>query len=139
MTYAKARILRASRSVAAHLVPRRFIACLVLALTVSASYPCLAFNIKFLELDPIADFNDEDIDMMLDALDHTLKTGADGAEVEWKNDKTGNHGSITPLNSITQDGRDCRPTLIRSFSRTFSDSAQYLFCKDDDGSWRVVN
>lgn len=118
---------------------RRYTSGVVLAFIVCASYPCLGFNIGFLDDAPIAEFNNKDIEMMLDALSTTLDTEADGVEVKWKNSKTGNNGTITPLNSTTQDGRDCRRTLLKTFSRTFSGSSQYLLCKDEDGEWKVVN
>lgn len=99
----------------------------------------LGFNIGFLDDAPIAEFNDQDIEMMLDTLSNTLDNEVDGVEVTWKNPDTGNNGAITPLNSIDQDGKTCRHTLIKSFSRTFSGSSQYLLCKDEDGKWKVVN
>lgn len=102
-------------------------------------YLSFGFNIGFLDDAPIAEFNDEDIEMMLETLSKTLDTEADGVEIAWKNAKTGNNGTITPLTSTTRDGKPCRRTLIRSFSRTFSGSSQYLLCKDDDGEWKAAN
>lgn len=128
-----------SPPIAGSQIPRQLTFSIVLALIAFTSYPCLGFNIGFLDDAPIAEFNDNDIDMMLDTLSNTLDTEADGVEVKWENAKTGNNGSITPLNSIVQDGRDCRRTLIKTFSRTFSGSSQYLLCKDDDGQWKTVN
>lgn len=121
------------------LVSRQFTFSIVFALFFFTSYSCLGFNIGFLDDAPIAEFNDKDIEMMLDTMDQALDNEVDGVEVKWKNANTGNNGTITPLNSTTQDGKNCRHTLIKTFSRTFSGSSQYQLCKDDDGEWKVVN
>lgn len=116
----------------------RCITYMLFTLAIFTSYSSLGFNLGFLDDAPIAEFNEKDIEIMLDTLDKALNNGADGVEVKWDNPETGNNGIITPLNSTTQDGKACRRTLLKTFSRTFSGSSQYRLCKDDDDQWKVV-
>jgi surface antigen len=102
------------------------------------SPPMHAFNTQFLDNTPISRLNDEDIEIMLQTLTLALDNADNGAEVEWSNPKTGNHGTITPLDNNTVDSRDCRLTVIKTFAGELTGSARYQLCKADDGEWRVT-
>lgn len=99
--------------------------------------PVVAFNTQFLEDAPIARFNDEDVDIMMRSLHDALDAAGDGEQVEWSNNKTGHHGSTTPLDTITKDGQHCRNAVIRTFADHLEGSARYLLCKEKDGNWQV--
>ena len=99
--------------------------------------PCFGFNLQFLDDSPISKFNDKDVEIMLDTLTDALENAGDGVEVRWENTETGHHGSITPLNKITQDGMDCRRVDLQNVAEPFNGGVRYLLCKHDDGEWRV--
>ena len=96
-----------------------------------------AFNTQFLDDAPIARFNDKDVEIWLYTLTNALDNGKDGAEVKWENPKTGHGGAITPLNTITQDGMDCRDVELRNFAGDFTGRSAHLMCRKD-GKWLAV-
>ena len=101
------------------------------------SVPVSGFNLLFLDDAPISRFNEKDVELMLNALTDALENADNGIEVKWENPETGYHGSITPLNQITRDGKDCRQVNIRNIAGDFRGSGDYLFCQYEDGEWRV--
>lgn len=66
---------------------------------------------------------------LLGALDHAT----DGSIVQWRNGKTGSHGSIQVLKD--PDGpSDCRLTRIASTHKSVKGQELYQFCKKN-GKW----
>lgn len=84
---------------------------------------------------PVNQYTPQDIEVMKSVLNEVLDSGADGVEAEWSNPETGHGGSITPLNSIDQDGRQCRQTRIRNLAKSTENISEYFLCKQPDGVW----
>ena len=99
--------------------------------------PAHPFNTKFLDDAPISRFNNKDIEVMLNAVTDALENAEDGTEVAWENSKTGNHGTVTPMNRISRDGMDCRELDIRNFAGNFSGRAVHLMCKIGN-EWKAI-
>ena len=114
--------------------PRTFPA---ICLSLSLASPGYAFNEQFLGDAPIARFNKKDIEIMLNTVTDALENTENGTGVEWENAKTGNHGTVTPLNRKTRDGMDCRELEIRNFAGSFTGRAIHLMCKIGD-EWKAV-
>ncbi|MDJ0958844.1 MAG: RT0821/Lpp0805 family surface protein [Arenicellales bacterium] len=105
--------------------------------TLVISIPAFGINLLFLDDAPIARFKEKDVELMLNTLTDALENADNGVEMKWENPDTGYHGSIIPLNKITQDGKDCRRVNIRNVAGDFRGSGEYLLCKYEDGEWRV--
>ena len=96
-----------------------------------------AFNTQFLDDAPIARFNKKDIEIMLDTITETLDNVENGVTVDWKNPKTGHHGTVTPRSRTTRDGMECREVDIQNVAGNFNGRAIHLMCKMD-GEWKAV-
>ena len=74
------------------------------------------------------------------AMLQTLQTSANNQRRHWKNPKTGNSGSITPLSGYTkaansQTCRDFEETYTRE-GQTYNQTSRA--CRDANGHWKLV-
>lgn len=97
-----------------------------------------SFNINFLEDAPVAQFNEEDVDLMLNNFYKAMDNNQDGESSEWKNEKTGHHGIATPLNTIEGADGVCRNVKIENFASSEKGTSEFRFCKASDGEWQIV-
>jgi surface antigen len=67
-----------------------------------------------------------------------MDEGADGATVEWKNEKTTSGGSITPIESFERKGAKCRTARLTTEHKLLKGEGQYSFCKTAKGTWALV-
>ena len=108
---------------------------LITALYLPASL--CAQTMGFLNDSPIAKFTKEDHALFEAAMKKALDGAADGAVEEWSNPKTKAHGSVTPLKTVTKDGRTCRKLRVINEADGASSRSKFKFCKFPDGSWKV--
>ncbi len=63
-----------------------------------------------------------------------------GQTINWENPESGNHGSITPVREgRTEDGDYCRQYQQTIVVDGQAETAYGIACKQDDGSWVLVN
>jgi surface antigen len=82
-------------------------------------------------------FTDRDWELVGQALQATLDGAPDGETREWSNEKSGAHGSMTPLSTETRDDVTCRRLRLESVAKGSSSSHSYLFCRRGDGPWGI--
>jgi surface antigen len=100
----------------------------------------LGLDLTFMDQAPIRFFNDADLKLMGDAADQALDEAKDGEGVSWRNEQTGNSGTLTPVRSFTRGGKDCRRLDVVSLARQAtrgSASTRVDFCKID-GAWKIL-
>lgn len=108
----------------------------MLALTL-ASFPTLSSNWSWLESSPIEAFTDSDWVKLKESAREVLNNGNDGDTATWINEDTGYSGSITPLNTIVNNGMTCRKTKFFNSANGMTGSSKFLLCKQEDGKWKV--
>ena len=99
--------------------------------------PCLAVQGEFLRDMPIESMNDEDIVLLMNALNHALEKEPDRTTTRWENPKTRAQGLITPLNTFKKSAKRCRQAEISNSARGRSNRLVVSFCRQDDGTWKV--
>ena len=97
-----------------------------------------AYNLRFLQEAPIAQFSEEDLKQFRAALREALETGADGTTTIWENPKTDSFGQITLLDTSEVQGQTCRRVKIFNKSRGRTGESTYRFCKQPDGQWKAL-
>jgi len=86
----------------------------------------------------IAKFDDQDQKLLWARIDAALKAPQDGEPLDWKNDRTGASGTVTPLNRLTWEGLDCRRLKVVNRYRTMTGEGIYRFCEKPKGQWKLV-
>jgi len=110
---------------------------MILGLFLFLSANSYASNFEHLEYSPVRDFESSDFDMFKATGRKALNDNEDGKESAWKNQETGNSGSITPLDTSTIDGMHCRKATIKKKSKLRSREATFTFCKKGD-KWKAA-
>jgi surface antigen len=108
-----------------------WIAAAGLAVVASAN----AVNMTFLKDTPMTRFNAEDYKILKSAVEKTLNEGADGASVDWRNEKTSAEGTITPIKSYEASGAKCRDVRIANRYAGLNNEGTYTFCRTADKPW----
>jgi surface antigen len=96
-----------------------------------------ASNLKWLRNSAAINLTEEDWRLAKEAADKALNEATDGTTVSWENEDTGASGSSTPLKSGKKDGMRCRYLKLISVARGISGEMIFLFCKHEDGIWRI--
>ena len=96
-----------------------------------------AVNFQYLRYSPIASFTSEDFELMQEAGYQALNEYEDGKVIKWENPETQNSGSITPLNSSTIDGLQCRKVKIVNQAKNKYNESSFTFCKVKD-KWKIL-
>lgn len=86
----------------------------------------------------IARFDDQDQQLMMGRIDAALKAPKDGEPLDWKNERTGASGTVTPLNRLNWNGLDCRLLKVVNRHRSMTGEGVYKFCEKPKGQWRLV-
>lgn len=102
------------------------------------SIPASGFNLSFLEDALIADFSDEDVDLMLDTFDRAMESNKDGEMSRWSNPKSGHGGTITVLETTTRDNQSCRKARIENQIGNSKSRSEFLLCQATNGSWQFT-
>jgi len=106
--------------------------CLLLAPALQAS------NVSFLKYATITDFNDADIQQMLDESNVVLTNKKPGEVHAWKNKDSENGGEITIIKQYQEQGSPCKRLKFRNHSKHQSGVSYFNFCFIEK-SWKVVN
>ena len=100
----------------------------------------LAFDLTFLDQAPIRFMSDAEIDMMEATVVETLDKAADGETLTWRNDDTGNSGSVTAVKSFSEGDLSCRRIeIVNQVAKATRGSASSMMdmCQID-GSWKIL-
>ena len=109
---------------------------LVLSLVVANAY---AINLMFMsKQSPGRRFSDEDWKYFDQAIAHTLKHVDDGASYQWDNPATPAAGTIEALESTTMNESPCRRLRMTNTYNQLRGVTEFVFCKQADGEWRVI-
>lgn len=117
------------------MITRKIIAALALCLVSSTA---IAFNALFLKDSPVANFSPEDTSMMMDNLMSAMDNNDNGVVTEWKNEATGNFGSIMPLDLTEEGDTTCRHVVIENNADGQHGKSEFKLCKAADGKWLVA-
>lgn len=92
-------------------------------------------NYNFLKNSVISEYNDSDVDMLLEH----VQIGLNGNRtVEWYNAETGHGGTVEPGEPATYKDLVCRNAIITNKSRTKQGTTSFKFCLMEDGIWKIV-
>jgi len=98
-----------------------------------------AMNLNFLyEAAPIADFNEQDIKLMENAIEKALNEKRDGEKLAWKNDESSHSGLVNPLSTYSESEIICRTVRIVNKSSKRIAQNNFKFCKEGD-VWILMN
>lgn len=103
-----------------------------------AAMPVHAIGMRYLEDAPFVKFSEQDKQLYLDTLHQFLDSGEDGSEIEWQNAETGSGGQIRIKNTFDHDGMNCRRIWVTNHADDKTGAGTYVFCKSEDGSWKVL-
>lgn len=103
-----------------------------------AAAPVHAIGMRYLEDAPFVIFNEQEKQFYLDTLHRFLDSAKDGDETEWRNTDTDSGGQIRVKNTFERDGTTCRRIWVTNHAGEHTGAGTYVFCKSDDGSWKVV-
>lgn len=116
---------------------RRIAELAVSALAVVLAAPAAASNLGFLARGPMSRFNDADMKLLNEAVSQALKAKDVGVANEWRNDKSGASGSITPQRAFDERGAPCRELKVVNRHRQLESSGVYTLCRRD-GRWKLA-
>ena len=108
------------------------LSCLLLTPVLHAS------NVSFLKYATITDFNDADIQQMLDESNTVLNNKKPGEVHVWKNGESENGGEITIIRQYQEQENQCKRLKFRNHSKHQSGVAYFNFCFIEK-SWKLVN
>lgn len=72
-------------------------------------------------------------------MQHALETAPTGKEVSWKNPDNGNRFSVKPTRTYYSNKQPCREYTTHALIGGKSQEIYGKACRQEDGSWRVVN
>jgi surface antigen len=111
----------------------------LLAASLSVCLPgALAVNTAFLHDSPIQAMTEQDLELLQQSASRALDQTADGDSLSWGNPSTGAHGTIMPTASWEEHGRACRTLQFDHQVKGRSGRPKFDFCKQPDGSWKIV-
>jgi surface antigen len=109
----------------------------MLALAATAAGPAAQANeLWTLKNSPASKFNQADFKMLRSAIDQSLAGAPEGTPVDWKNDKTGAAGTVTP-SGVDGSATNCRRLRIANTYKLMKDDGVYVFCKGSTGKWKL--
>lgn len=90
---------------------------------------------------PVSKFNDDDWALLKTTGTELLDHGQDGEFGEWRNEKTGNHGTIKIVESGEHEGHPCRRVSFYNAAPDYGLSGRSVqtLCKQSDGVWKFVH
>jgi len=109
----------------------------IIAMTVS--FPAFALGgLEFLSKSPIAYFTPEDSALFKGTLQDLLNNQPDGKVVKWSNQKSTHSGKMKSTRTYLLDGSRCRTIKFFNNAGGRTGKGKFDFCKQDDGSWKIV-
>jgi surface antigen len=92
-------------------------------------------ELRWLNNAPARHFTERDWELLMENVQRVLSETPDGETVEWANEKSGAHGSLTPMSSGERDGMTCRYLKMDNHARNVSATSNHEYCQRPDGSW----
>lgn len=119
--------------------PRRALAPMAILATVICT-PLQAQNLRFLDYSPSTYFTDKDWELLRGAVNDALANKKPGETVEWSNQSSGSHGTVTPLDSFEQFNTTCRRVRVSNEAHDIKATRVLGLCKDPgSGEWKIAN
>lgn len=72
------------------------------------------------------------------AAQEALENNPSGTQTAWANPDSGNSGSYTPTNTVTENGKDCRDFESTVTVEGKTEISKGRACRGEDGTWRIV-
>ena len=108
-------------------------------LAILFSLPAYSVNLRFLAFSPVRFFNDQDWKLLEETSDDLLENAADGESRNWKNPKTGHHGTLKALRTYkNSEGETCREVQFANFARDMRGQSRWRLCQQPDGRGQIV-
>ncbi|MEM9624470.1 MAG: RT0821/Lpp0805 family surface protein [Pseudomonadota bacterium] len=86
----------------------------------------------------VTEFSEADWDLLKATARQTLESGADGEQVNWRNEDSGNKGAVKVIMSFQYDSRPCRRmAFLNVNNKGVRGVANYNLCKSA-GVWEFV-
>lgn len=117
---------------------KRIISQIILLILAVMSFPVFSANFGFMYDTPAQFFTDSDWKMLEATADKALNALANGKKLQWINPKTGNGGTLEPLNLIKKHGTVCRDLQMTNRAHHQTDQYVFTFCKFNAG-WKIPN
>lgn len=87
----------------------------------------------------VGEFNDADWEMLKETARSTLDTAADGVQVNWRNDDSGNKGAFKAIMTFRYEDQRCRRLAILNINHKGERGvANYNLCQQTDTTWKFV-
>jgi hypothetical protein len=97
-----------------------------------------AQNLNFLKASPLAQFTQEDVDLMLKNADDVLEAKEPAARREWSNPKTGATGTAEVLREfVGADGVPCKRLRVVNKAKSEARDVTHTVCKYEGRGWLV--
>ena len=90
---------------------------------------------------PVSKFNEDDWTLLRSVGNDLLNRGQDGEFDEWRNDETGNHGTIKIIGSSEYKGKACKKVAFYNAAPDHGLSGRTIqtVCKQPDGIWLLTH
>ena len=97
-----------------------------------------AQNLLFLDDTAYGKFDKQDIALLHSTLEEAAASGTAHETKSWKNDKSGNHGSITLIERLQESGMACAKLKIENFAKSDHGVSLHTWCKTASGEWKTL-
>jgi surface antigen len=109
----------------------------VICLALMAGPSAFAFDVLGIGDMPIRYMTEEDLTVFKAAVITTLDQTNDGASASWTVEKTGAHGTLTPIKSFIKEAKECRKLEVANSAGGRDNRSVFTLCKLPDGDWKV--
>ena len=96
------------------------------------------FDLRFLNNSPARHFTKQDWDIAKTTIRDLLENREPGDTVSWNNPDTGNSGEISTIKVDDSGETVCKSLQITNRAKGLEGKGNYVFCKQADGKWKVV-
>ena len=87
----------------------------------------------------LGEFTDADWEILKATSRSTLDTSADGEQVNWRNEETGNKGAMKAIMTFRYEGQTCRRIAFLNISHKGQRGVtNYNLCQQADETWAFV-
>jgi len=100
--------------------------------------PASASGMGFVAKRPMGSFTAEDSEIFRHTLFDVLDHQPDGKAIEWVNEASGHSGKIKAVASFEKGGQSCRTIRFLNRAGGVTGQGTFDFCKQADGTWKVV-
>lgn len=85
-------------------------------------------------------FTERDMSLLRAVMHRLLETGKDQAVGAWRNDQSGNFGTVEVKGTYRAKGRTCRVIthIVKLTGEKDSRRVTISYCKDAEGRWRIA-